>query len=64
MTSKERLVQELEQIPDFLVEEVLDFARFLKSKHLQERLEVTRLSEASLAKDWLSPEEEKAWQDL
>ncbi|HEY9641631.1 MAG TPA: DUF2281 domain-containing protein [Coleofasciculaceae cyanobacterium] len=62
MTSKEQLIQEIEQIPDFLVAEVLDFARFLKSKHLQERLEVTQLSEAVLAKDWLSPEE--ARQDL
>ena len=64
MISKEQLIREIEQIPDFLVEEVLDFARYLKSKHLQERLEVTRLSEAALAKDWLSPEEEEAWQDL
>jgi Protein of unknown function (DUF2281) len=63
MISKEQLIQEIEQIPDFLVEEVLDFARYLKSKHLQERLEVTRLSEAALA-DWLNPEEEEAWQDL
>jgi len=63
MTSKEQLIQEIEQIPDFLVEEVLDFARCLKAKQLQELLEVTRLSEAALA-DWLSPEEEEAWRDL
>jgi competence CoiA-like predicted nuclease len=29
MISKEQLIREIEQIPDFLVEEVLDFARYL-----------------------------------
>jgi len=47
-----------------LLEEVLDFVRFLKSKCAQEKLETSLLSESSLKKDWLSPEEEKAWQHL
>jgi hypothetical protein len=33
-------------------------------QYQQEKLEVTIMSESSLAKDWLSPEEDEAWQDL
>ncbi|WP_008310142.1 hypothetical protein [Leptolyngbya sp. PCC 6406] len=33
MTAKEQLLQELEQTPDFLIQEVLDFLCFLKLKH-------------------------------
>lgn len=64
MRSKDLIIQEIEQIPDFLLDEVLDFLQFLKTKHLQETLEVSVLSESSLAKDWLTPEEDEAWQDL
>jgi len=41
-----------------------DFVQFLKSKHLQNKLEISAMSEAVLAKDWLRPEEDEAWQDL
>lgn len=64
MRSKDLIIQEIEQIPDFLLDEVLDFLQFLKTKHLQETVEVSALSESSLAKDWLTPEEDEAWQDL
>jgi hypothetical protein len=43
---------------------VLDFVRFLKAKHPKEKLEISILSESSLQKDWLSPQEDDAWQDL
>jgi hypothetical protein len=64
MHSKDLIIQEIEQIPDFLLDEVLDFLQFLKTKHLQEKIEVSVLSESSLAKDWLTPEEDEAWRDL
>jgi hypothetical protein len=64
MQSKEQLIQEIEQIPEFLVEEVLDFVQFLKTKHVQNKLEISIMSEPALAKDWLRPEEDEAWQDL
>ncbi len=57
------LLRELEQAPEPLLDEVLDFVKFLKHKN-SERFESALLSEAALAKDWLSPEEEQAWQDL
>lgn len=62
--TKQILIEEIAQIPDNLVEEVLDFVQFLKEKHLRERRETAILSEAVLARDWLTPEEDEAWQDL
>jgi len=64
MQAKERLLHEIDEIPDFLLEEVLDFVQFLKSKHLQNKLEISVMSESALAKDWLRPEEDEAWRDL
>ena len=39
MTAKELIIQELEQVPEPLLEEVLDFLRFLKTKQEREQLE-------------------------
>ncbi|MEA5504512.1 DUF2281 domain-containing protein [Halotia wernerae UHCC 0503] len=64
MTIKEQLLQEIEKVPEPLLQEVLDFIQFLQNKRQQEKLEITLLSESSLQKDWLKPEEESAWQDL
>ncbi|BAZ68137.1 MAG: DUF2281 domain-containing protein [Pelatocladus maniniholoensis HA4357-MV3] len=64
MTIKEQLLQEIEKVPEPLLQEVLDFIQFLQNKRQQEKLEITLLSESSLQKDWLKPEEEAAWQDL
>ncbi len=63
MTIKEQLLQEIEKVPEPLLQEVLDFIVFLQNKRQQEKLEITLLSESSLQKDWLKPEEEAAWQD-
>ena len=41
-----------------------NFIEFLKTRVIKERFEATLLSESSLAKDWLKPEEDKAWKDL
>lgn len=65
MNSKEQIIQQIEYIPEPLLNEVLNFIQFLKYKHLsQEKLETALLSESSLRKDWLTPEEDEAWQDL
>lgn len=64
MTTKDLIIQEVENMPDFLLDEVLDFLQFVKAKYQQEKLETTILSESSLQKDWLRPEEDAAWQDL
>ncbi len=64
MTKKDLIVREIEEFPEPMLEEILDFVRFLKVKGAQEKLEVTLLSEPSLQKDWLKPEEDEAWRDL
>jgi len=64
MNRKQLIAKEIAHAPEPLLEEVLDFVRFLKSKRVQEKFETSLLSESSLKKDWLSPEEEKAWQHL
>jgi len=64
MSTKDLLLREIEQVPEFLLTEVLDFLQFLKAKHLEQNTQITILSESSLAKDWLKPEEDEAWQDL
>jgi hypothetical protein len=64
MNKKELIAKEIEQVPEPLLEEVLDFVRFLKTKRNQEKLEISLLSESSLKKDWFKPEEDEAWRDL
>lgn len=64
MHLKERIIQELDRVSEELLAEVLDFLQFLKAKSRQEAIEVSLLSESSLQKDWLRPEEDEAWQDL
>ncbi|HEX9725995.1 MAG TPA: DUF2281 domain-containing protein [Vicinamibacteria bacterium] len=64
MNKKELLLHELEQIPEPLLDEVLDYLHFLKTKLLQQQLETAIASESALKKDWLRPEEDAAWQSL
>ncbi|MBC7474185.1 MAG: DUF2281 domain-containing protein [Candidatus Sericytochromatia bacterium] len=64
MTKKELLINEIDHIPENLIDEIIDFVQFLKVKKMKINLETTILSESSLSKDWLSKEEEEAWQYL
>ncbi len=64
MNVKESLLTEIEQIPESLYPEVLNFVQYLKYKHQHEKLETAILSESALAKDWSTPEEDEAWQHL
>ena len=56
------ILEQLKQLPISYWKEVIDFIEFLKSK--VEKNETLFLSEKSLAKDWLLPEEDEAWKDL
>jgi len=42
----------------------LDFLRFLREKSIKQKMETALLSEKSLGRDWLLPEENEAWRDL
>ena len=64
MSKKDILLKEIEQVPEPYLDEVLDFIRFLKTKNTKEKIPITIASETSLAKDWLKPEEDEAWQNL
>lgn len=64
MNAKELILKELENIPEFILEEVWDFLQFLKFKYPDGKVETTLLSESSLQKDWLSSEEDEAWKNL
>lgn len=64
MTTKEVVIQEIRNIPEAVCGEILDFVRFLKLKERLEKNDTSLMSEKSLAKDWLKPEEDEAWQNL
>ena len=64
MTNREQILNEIQKIPEPLLTEVLDFVQFLKKKVSSEKTEITTMSETSLKKDWLRPEEDTAWQHL
>lgn len=64
MSAKELLIHAIEEVPEPLLTEVLDFVHFLQSKIDQEKFEGAIQSESTLAKDWLKAEEDEAWQCL
>lgn len=64
MSKKELLINEIEQVPEPFLDEVLDFIKFLKTKIINEWMNIALTSESSLEKDWLKPEEDEAWQNL
>jgi hypothetical protein len=72
MSTRELLLRETEEIPESLLQEVLDFLRFVKNRHYPNADTGTDevntrnidLSKTAFAQDWDSPDEEEAWKDL
>ncbi|OGQ51381.1 MAG: DUF2281 domain-containing protein [Deltaproteobacteria bacterium RIFCSPLOWO2_02_FULL_53_8] len=65
MNKKALLIDEIEHVPEPLLDEILDYVLFLKARIIRgDRMENLVMSESSLKKDWLRPEEDKAWEDL
>jgi|APHig6443718053_1056840.scaffolds.fasta_scaffold427960_2 hypothetical protein len=64
MNTKEELINEIEEASEPILSELLDFVHFLKAKTLREKMDTALMSESSLGKDWLNPEEDEAWQSL
>ena len=56
--------KEVAKLSEPLQREVYDFARFLRAKTENEAFNGLLLSETALAKDWNTPEEDKAWASL
>ena len=64
MPSRAVLMQEIETIPEPLLDEVMDFIQFVKAKSMREGIYTAIASESALKKDWLCSEEDQAWGDL
>jgi hypothetical protein len=64
MNTKEQVMEEIKRMPSPLLIKVLDFLRFLREKSIRQKMETALLSEKSLRRDWLLPEEDKAWKNL
>jgi hypothetical protein len=64
MSKRDELLQELETLSEPMIAEVIDFVQFLKQKDSVQARDLALASEALLARDWLTPEEDKAWAQL
>lgn len=64
MNAVETLINEVQDFPDPLVEQVISFTRALRTRSLSPGMETAFASEEVLAQDWLTPEEDAAWADL
>lgn len=64
MSTRELIDKELDVLPESLQREVYDFARFLKMKADSESFDGLLTSEAVLARDWNTPDEDAAWANL
>ena len=58
MTTRQALLKEIEQVPEPLLPQVLDFIRFVRSRALDARFDTAVASDSALRMDWLRPEED------
>ncbi|HEY4233348.1 MAG TPA: hypothetical protein VGM76_07970 [Lacipirellulaceae bacterium] len=64
MSTRDLIDKELEVLPEPLQLEVYDFVRFLRRKSEEESFNGYLASHNSLARDWDTPEEDAAWENL
>lgn len=64
MSTRELIEKELDILPEPLQREVYDFVRFLRLKSDSEAFNGLLASQAVLARDWDTPEEDAAWANL
>ena len=63
MSKREVITQELGRLSEQDLDRLLAFLRSLSDDHAEASVP-TLAAESSLAKDWLSPEEDAAWASL
>jgi hypothetical protein len=63
MSNREYLAREVMEEPEPIIDKLVDYLHLLKSKTFTPNYDSLLLSYPTLAKDWLSPEEEQAWKD-
>jgi hypothetical protein len=68
MVNRDNLIKRIEVLPPHLIQEVIDYIDFIlykkNKKNVLSIADITLASEKALAKDWLKPEEDEAWEDL
>ena len=64
MSTRELIAQGLDDLPESLQREVYDFLCFLKEKSRGDSFNGLLASESVLAREWDTPEEDSAWQNL
>jgi hypothetical protein len=64
MNSKEAIIQAIDRLPTSRLPDLLLFIQELQEETAMEPWAGALMSESSLQKDWLLPEEDEAWQDL
>lgn len=62
LKAHEILWETLQDLPDDLMKEVIDFAQFLRLHHHVP--DTSALNEAALAIAWLTQDEDEAWETL
>jgi hypothetical protein len=63
MNKRELIARELNHMPERDLDKLLAFLRSLKEAQAETAV-LTLAAESSLAKDWLTPEEDAAWANL
>ena len=63
MSKREFIAQELERLPEQDLDRLMAFLRSLADAHAEAAIPAAA-AESSLAKDWLTPEEDAAWASL
>lgn len=63
MSTREVIARELDNMPEQDLDKLLAFLRLLKEVHAEAAMPALA-AESSLAKDWLTPEEDAAWANL
>jgi len=64
MSTRELIDKEIAKLPEQLQRKVYDFAVQLRKNGQDEGFNGAELSESVLGRDWNSPEEDAAWQNL
>jgi len=64
MTNRAFLLREIETLPAASLDEIVKFVAWIKYRKISQAPETMLLSEASLSKDWDTPEEDEAWAGL
>ncbi len=63
MRTRDKITMDLDYMPERDLDRLLAYLRSLKEAHAEAAMPALA-AESSLAKDWLTPEEDEAWANL